>query len=465
MTNNKNIIKYKRGQQFNIGYAIFFIILFFILFKLFTYFTSSKVAEYEVTQGTIATNKVNRGMIIRDEKVVYSDKEGYVNYYIKSGTKVSVRDTIYSVDTNGDISKKISSVTDDGTKLNDVSLQNILDDIDGFTNSYSNVSFSKTYSFKQELQSELNQTLSTTALKSLSDQVDSAKDNQTFTQYTASESGIVSYYVDGYENTNADNFDADDFNITSYSTKDLTLSNNVKISDPVYKIVNDENWNILLPVSNSILEQLKEDEGYVKIRICKDEYKVTVKYNVIKKDNNNYLMLFLNKAMIRYISDRFLDVELIINEDSGLKIPNSSIVEKEFFAIPKDFVTMGKDSNEYTLMVKNDTESSKDKIKLVTPTVYHENNKYIYIDEYDISKGDVLAQSDSKKTFKVGSYTKKLKGVYCVNKGYAVFKQIDVLTQNDDYTIVDTKTDYGLALYDHIALDGNKIQKNQSIVK
>ena len=260
MTNNKNIIKYKRGQQFNIGYAIFFIILFFILFKLFTYFTSSKVAEYEVTQGTIATNKVNRGMIIRDEKVVYSDKEGYVNYYIKSGTKVSVRDTIYSVDTNGDISKKISSVTDDGTKLNDVSLQNILDDIDGFTNSYSNVSFSKTYSFKQELQSELNQTLSTTALKSLSDQVDSAKDNQTFTQYTASESGIVSYYVDGYENTNADNFDADDFNITSYSTKDLTLSNNVKISDPVYKIVNDENWNILLPVSNSILEQLKESE-------------------------------------------------------------------------------------------------------------------------------------------------------------------------------------------------------------
>ena len=47
----------------------------------------------------------------------------------------------------------------------------------------------------------------------------------------------------------------------------------------------------------------------------------------------------------------------------------------------------------------------------------------------------------------------------------AVFKQIDILAQNNKYTIVDTGTSYGVALYDHIALDGSKIKENQLVVK
>ena len=33
------------------------------------------------------------------------------------------------------------------------------------------------------------------------------------------------------------------------------------------------------------------------------------------------------------------------------------------------------------------------------------------------------------------------------------------LHKNNKYTIVDTGTSYGVALYDHIALDGSKIKK------
>ena len=42
---------------------------------------------------------------------------------------------------------------------------------------------------------------------------------------------------------------------------------------------------------------------------------------------------------------------------------------------------------------------------------------------------------------------------------------IDILAQNNKYTIVDTGTSYGVALYDHIALDGSKIKENQLVVK
>ena len=77
----------------------------------------------------------------------------------------------------------------------------------------------------------------------------------------------------------------------------------------------------------------------------------------------------------------------------------------------------------------------------------------------------MIIKSDSSKTYTVGADVDKLTGVYNINKGYAVFKQINILSQNENYAIIETKTAYGVALYDHIALDGSKVKENQLVVK
>ena len=56
-----------------------------------------------------------------------------------------------------------------------------------------------------------------------------------------------------------------------------------------------------------------------------------------------------------------------------------------------------------------------------------------------------------------------LQGVYNVNKGYAVFKQIEILYQNNDYSIIKTGTSYGISMYDHIVLQGNEVEENTII--
>ena len=94
-----------------------------------------------------------------------------------------------------------------------------------------------------------------------------------------------------------------------------------------------------------------------------------------------------------------------------------------------------------------------------------ELDDFYYIDDETVSAGDVVVKNNSSGTYTIGSDVDKLTGVYNINKGYAVFKQIDILTQNNKYTIVDTGTSYGVALYDHIALDGSKIKENQLVVK
>ena len=76
-----------------------------------------------------------------------------------------------------------------------------------------------------------------------------------------------------------------------------------------------------------------------------------------------------------------------------------------------------------------------------------------------------ILKSDSTSTYTIGQDVDSLIGVYNINKGYAVFKQINIISQNETYAIVETKTAYGIALYDHIALDGSKVKEDQLITK
>ena len=56
-----------------------------------------------------------------------------------------------------------------------------------------------------------------------------------------------------------------------------------------------------------------------------------------------------------------------------------------------------------------------------------------------------------------------LTGVYNVNNGFADFRQINILSQNDEYSIVSSNTRYGLNVYDYIALNADSVHEDQFI--
>ena len=74
----------------------------------------------------------------------------------------------------------------------------------------------------------------------------------------------------------------------------------------------------------------------------------------------------------------------------------------------------------------------------------------------------MICETDSSDQYTITN-TATLQGVYNINKGYAVFKQIDILAQNEEYSILKTGTSYGLSLYDHIALNGSEISEGELI--
>ena len=120
------------------------------------------------------------------------------------------------------------------------------------------------------------------------------------------------------------------------------LNNSLMASgDAAYKICTSENWSLVIPVEAARGAQLVE-EGYIKVRFLKNQYESWAEVKLLTNaDGNTYLKLDFNNSMITFINDRFIDVELIVEDETGLKIPVSSIVQKEFFLIPESFVIPG----------------------------------------------------------------------------------------------------------------------------
>ena len=79
-----------------------------------------------------------------------------------------------------------------------------------------------------------------------------------------------------------------------------------------------------------------------------------------------------------------------------------------------------------------------------------------------LDAGDILYKPDSQETYTV-SRRATLTGVYNMNKGYADFKEIQILYQNEEYSIVKANTQYGLNVYDYIVLDAESVSDDQFI--
>ena len=68
----------------------------------------------------------------------------------------------------------------------------------------------------------------------------------------ATEAGIIEFYTDGYEGVTKDTFTNDMLDSTSYEKRDLSQADIVNAGDPVYKLVTDETWNIIIPLDDLI---------------------------------------------------------------------------------------------------------------------------------------------------------------------------------------------------------------------
>ena len=275
----------------------------------------------------------------------------------------------------------------------------------------------------------------------------------------APDTGIVVYSIDGYEDLTLEKMNSAVFDNSTYEKQQLINNALVKAGDPVYKLCTSEEWSVIIEEDDEkkVLELL--DLEYVKVRFIKNQDESWGKVSAYTNaDGESFVQLTFTNSMITFCRDRFLNIELITEDDTGLKIPNSAIVDKNFYLVPKDYVIKNNDNSTAVLRVKYD-EQGNETSEIVAVSIYNETETVFYLDTDTLRSGDTLIKTDSNDRFTV-SKTDSLIGVYNINKGYADFRQISILYQNEEYSIVRSNTTYGLNVYDYIVLDSTTVDAN-----
>ena len=320
------------------------------------------------------------------------------------------------------------------------------------------MSFSDTYTLKSSVESALGNAANSSKLSQL-DELLANGVPEGMTVYQTEKDGIVLYTTDSYEGMNVDTFTKNSFDKSKYEVYANAGNQKVQKDRPAYKLITDEEWKLVIPLSKDTTKELV-DTTSIRVRFKKDNQIVRGNFSIIQRGGTSYGIIVFNSAMIRYASERFLDVDLILQDESGLKIPKNGVTDKEFYVVPDEYLTTGGDSDATGVYRKKAGGSTT--TEFLAADVYYKEDETSYLDPDDFEEGDTLIMPDSSDTFKL-SKKKKLKGVYNINKGYAVFKLINILVESDEYYIVEEGNSYGLSNYDHIALDGKNLDEDDIV--
>lgn len=347
--------------------------------------------------------------------------------------------------------------------LSERELAELRGEVVSFIHGFTPEDFDSTYNFKYSLKGTVMRLANANMMQSISD-INSSSDLADMVNFCRSSgSGIVTYWTDGYEQLTPEMVSAELFEEKDYEKKQLLGVDLITQGDAVYKLSTDENWSLVVPVEEELGVSLQE-KGVVKIRFLKNQYESWANTKLIRgSDGNPFLQLDFNNSMVTFATDRYVDIELILNDEVGLKIPNSSIVQKDFYLVPGDYMTKGADGSDGVILERYNEEGNIYSEFLETSVYnYDEENKEYYLDSAALAIGSNIIKPDSQEKYTI-SRKASLTGVYNMNKGYADFRQINILYQNEEYAIVKSNTRYGLNVYDYIVLEAAAVNDAQFI--
>ncbi len=463
MADHRNkVTKYRRPINLNIGMLIFAAIFIYITVYVFFYFNTDHIVGYNVQEGSLTSNSIYKGIALRREEIIPCSKAGYVNYFTREGERVAVGNLVYTIDETGRLSDYINANESGENSLSDSDLAELKSEITAFTSRFDRRQFTDVYNFKYSVEGTVLKLANYNILEnvnSLNDASSSALVNYCY----AAKSGIVTYSVDGYENLKLEDMTSELFDQKEYEKKHLVNNELLASGDPAYKLSTDESWSIVIMVEDEELAEHLVDEEYVEVKFLKNQYTSWGQVESFKNEaGDTFVELSFTNSMVTFCTDRFIDIELLLEEEKGLKIPNSAIVEKEFFIVPKEFVTKGGNSDNSGVLLETYDEEGNPSTEFVATTIYDETDTEYYLDDSVLHAGNYIIKPESTQKHAV-SKTGSLIGVYNINKGYADFKQVSILYQNEEYSVVKSNTVYGLNVYDHIVLDATLVNDNDFI--
>lgn len=448
-----SINQYKNKRELNIGIIIFALIFIYLIITVVMYATRDKISIYEVREGSILRDTSYTGLILREEELVNSESSGYINYFqgtqnkVKTGMNIcAVSPSELTLTTNEEETAQALSKEEESQLL--LQTQN-------FSENFDPQKFSAVYNLKSEIGDRLQSAADQTRTAQLNTLV--SESGGTIRVYSSSRDGILVRTYDGYEDVSLDSFTEEHFDRSQYKSTNMEDNMEIQSGEPMYKLITSESWSAVIPLDDAVAKEMAETTS-VKVRIDQDSETMWADFSILKKDKKFYGCLSFNESMVRYADERYLNIDLILEDESGLKIPKTSVTQKECYAVPQDYLTTSGDSSDIGVMVQDNDSGKFQQVQVYTV----KEDGTAYLNPSDIRQGSILVKPESSETMSLTGTT-EIQGVYCVNQGYAVFKPVTILCESDDYYIVQAGNSYELTNYDRIVQDGGSVKEDEVV--
>ena len=456
-----------RGKRpINIDLVFFGAVALYICVICYMAMNTEHIAGYEVIAGSLAVNHTYTGLALREETVYTAETSGYVSYYAGEGDRVSGSSLIYTIDEKGETNALIRQNAENAD-LTDENFTSIRGNIRSYMNEYDDMDFSRTYDFETSLQSSVMDLMNQNMLESLED----AGENTMFSRIYAGNIGILEFYEDGYEEVTADTVTEDMLDPSEYEKHNLKKEL-IQAGEQVYKLSVSENWSLIVPLTEEEAAGFQQEERkFMEVEFTRDHTRAWAEFSIKYVGATPCAKLDFNNSMVRFADLRYIEVEFMVEDEVGLKIPNTAIVEKEFYVVPREFLV--EEGDEKGFMKEVYDENGQAGAEFVSMTIYYADEENYYIDprESDFSTGEAklpmgsfLIGTDSQERSQIGM-SRTLQGVYNINKGYTQFRQINILYQNEEFALVEEGTSYGLTVYDRIVLNGEAVDEDEVIYR
>ncbi len=446
-----------KRSAINIGLLLFVAVFLYIVLKWVSSIGKPHVSMYEVQKISLATNNLAKAVIVREEQVVTTDYAGYINYYLRSGTRVAKNTTICSVDDSRKL-RDIQSQNSEFTFSKD-DIADLKECVIGYTKKKDERNVADVRELKNNLKNEIINISDMYLLENLAHYLTNADDAGGIHLCYAPNSGIISFFTDSLDGLTSDTVSTDTFS-SAYSSSSLFSAELRESGTTAYKLITNENWSLILNLEEEQYNTLSNQKT-LSFTISDDSLSLELPASFYKKGKGYFAEIKMNKYLIRYINKRFLTVSLNMSQAEGLKIPAKSIVWKYFYVVPKEYIIYNQGKTGITVGKLN--ENGEKEYRFEEAEVYYFDDEFAYLDTKTIEQhGMIIIVPHTTDQYQV-STQKKLEGVYCVNKGFAQFRMIKRLYDGEDYVIVQDGIEKSIKVYDHILEDAETLKDSQQI--
>lgn len=441
------VIKKKKGLYiFRVLFAILIVILIYICINFVKIFNKKGISIYEVTSGEIVSVDRHKGLIYREEFIENCNTDGYINFFVANASRVKRGAFIYSIGDEESVFNKFEFNNDDKNLIKQSIKIN--------TNNITNYNFSNVYKTKENIDKQIDEINIVKQLENMDIDKELNAKEKGYARYA----GLVSFIIDGYESNDENLFN--ESLIRDYDNdKLITQKKEVNAGDKVYKIITNPEFSIVFD-SDYNYDNYDNDEISLKFLYENISARGRIE-SFMSVDGKKHFRIKLSMYPERFIDKRVVDFEIENRKINGLKIPIKSIVSKNCFKIPKTMLMKDAETDE-NIFYKLGLNGERVKVSC---NISKEDRDFYYISIDDVlSKlryGEVLVNRYND-TYSLSEVV-KLEGVYNVNKGYAVFKNVEVVDRTNEYAIVKSRSLNGIALYDHIALNAAAIKEGDLI--